>query len=406
MSAVREAPATEAEQAVAPVRVALVGTHGFGRVHRVNLARLAEAGLARLVGVVDVAEPPEELRSIHHRSLGDLLAALPEAERPEVVVVATPIDTHVPLALEALAAGCDVYLEKPPVPALEDLTTLQVAADRARRSIQVGFQARGGAGVDELRDLVARGAFGADQTVRVHGAWVRDRAYYARSRWAGKRRLDGRRVADGVATNPLAHAVHAGLAIAGMQEVADVAAVTTELRRAHDIEADDTTFLRIEPTGDGPAVVAALTVVAPDSSSPWVEVTGSHGSVRLHYTEDVSERRDARGTVTRSEYSRVDLVENLLAHVRDRSVRLISPLASTGAFSAVLEAIQSAPDPTPIAAEHLDWQGEGPEGHPRVADVPAGLLRALEAGEPFSRVGVPWAREDAIHEWRPGGGTA
>src|SRR5699024_7694593 len=145
-----------------------------------------------------VVEPPTELAAIHHRSLADLLAALPDARRPEIVASATPIDTHVPLAMDAMAAGCDVYLEKPPVPALADHWALLGAAQPAGRSVQVGFQARGGSGVDALRQEVASGAFGPLSAVHVHGAWQRDRAYYARSAWAGRRRLeDGRRVADG-----------------------------------------------------------------------------------------------------------------------------------------------------------------------------------------------------------------
>lgn len=388
----------------APVRVALVGTRGFGAHHLVNLDRLVGEALAELVGVVDVAEPPAELAAIHHPTLGGLLAALGEERRPEVVIIATPIDTHVPLALEALAAGSHVYLEKPPVPALTDLGMLAEAADAAHRTIQVGFQARGGAGIDELREVVRAGTLGQVTAVRAYGAWVRDRAYYHRSRWAGRRRLDGRRVADGVATNPLAHSVHAALAIAGLRRARDVAGVTTELRRAHDIEADDTTFLRVAPAGDGPPVLAALTTVAPDSSEPWVEVLAEKGRVRLWYTADRSERRDADGTVTRSEYVRTDLVENLLAHVRDRSVALISPLADTGAFSAVLEAIQSVPDPLPVEAG-VTWEGEGEAAHPVVDDIQAVLLRSLDEGRPFSELGgdgaVPWARADAVSTWTP-----
>src|SRR5690606_26411583 len=133
-------------------------------------------------------------------------------------------------------------------------------------------------------------SLGPVTAVHVHGAWQRDRAYYARSRWAGKRRLNGHRVADGVATNPLAHAVHAGLAIAGIDEVADIASVTTELRRAHDIQADDTTFLRIDPAGEGPSVVCALTTTAPEQESPWIEIAGPRGRHRLHYTDDRSLR--------------------------------------------------------------------------------------------------------------------
>ncbi|MGP9536387.1 Gfo/Idh/MocA family protein [Brachybacterium sp. AOP43-C2-M15] len=399
-----------------PVRVALVGTRGFGAVHLRTLDRLSAEGLARLVGVVDVAEPPAEVAGIHHRDLAELFGALGADDRPEVVIIATPIDTHVPLALEALGAGCDVYLEKPPVPALEELPLLQDAADAAGRSVQVGFQARGGAGIDALRDAMAGGELGEIRAVRAYGAWQRDRAYYRRSRWAGRRRLEGRRVADGVATNPLAHSVHAALALAGIRTAEDISSVVTELRRAHDIEADDTSFLRIEPAaapgaageaGAGsarPVVLAALTTTAPDQSAPRVDVVGTQGSARLFYTEDVAEVRTVDGAVTRHEYGRTDLVENLLAHVRDRSISLISPLADTGAFSAVLEAIQAAPDPRPIDPGSVTWVGEEDAAHPVVADIESILEEALETGRPFSELGVPWAREDAVHTWTPSRG--
>ena len=360
-----------------PVRVALIGTRGYGAVHLRHLARLTEAGTARLVGVVDLADPPE------------------------VVAIATPIGTHVPLATEALAAGLDVYLEKPPVPALADHRPLCDAARAAGRSVQVGFQARGGAGVDLLAEEVADGTLGEVTAVRVHGAWLRDRAYYHRSAWAGRRRMDGRRVADGVATNPLAHAVHAGLAIAGIRRAADIASITTELRRAHDIEADDTTFLRIDPTGDGPPVVCALTTTAPAQHAPWVEIVAAAGTHRLRYTEDRSVRTAADGTSEELGHARTDLMENLLAHVRDRSVPLVSALESTAAFTTVLEAIQSVPDPLPITADAVDWQGEGEQAHPVVQDIEATLQAALETGRPFSELGVPWAREDAVHTWSP-----
>ncbi|MGO1201071.1 MAG: Gfo/Idh/MocA family protein [Dermabacteraceae bacterium] len=383
-----------------PVRVALVGTRGYGRVHLQNLERLTAAGAAQLIGVVDITEPAPETRGLWHRDLASLLEAHAPAP-PEVVIIATPIDTHVPLAQQALAAGCHVYLEKPPVPALSDHWLLLEVAETAGRSVQVGFQSRGGAGVDALRAQRADGVLGEVDAVRVHGAWTRDRAYYRRSPWAGRRRLDGRRVADGVATNPLAHGIHAGLVIAGIDRIEGIASITTELRRAHDIEADDTTFVRIDPAGPGPSVLCALTTTAPEQSPPWVEISGPGGTERLSYTQDISWHTDPGGAVSERSYSRTDLVENLLAHVRDPQARLLSPLRASGVFSAVLEAIQSAPDPTVIDPEHVTWIGEGEAAHPVVDDIHAALRTALETGQPFSRNGVSWTCEDAISTWRP-----
>src|SRR5690625_7973767 len=105
----------------------------------------------------------------------------------------------------------------------------------------------------------------------------------------------------------------------------------------------------------------------------------------MSYTEDLSWRTGPDGELTEHRHSRTDLVENLLTHVRDPQAALLSPLEASGAFSAVLEAIQSAPDPTVIDAEHVTWIGDGEAAHPVVDGIEDALLAALEAGTQIGR---------------------
>lgn len=389
-----------------PVRVALVGTRGWGEVHLAEITSLQSAGRVRLVGVVDVREPDpvaaDENRAPWFPTLGALLDGLSGTQKPEIVVIATPIPTHAPLAREALSAGCDVLLEKPPVTSLAEHRELVAAAARADRSVQVGFQAHGGEGIARLRRIVTGEELGPVRAVTAYGAWSRDRAYYARSPWAGRRRMNGARVADGVSTNPLAHGIHAALAVAGIEGMSGIARVVTELRHAHDIEADDTTFLRIDPPAEGvPPVLAALTTAGPAHPDPWIEVVAEHGRARLYYTADRAEITGDDGAVQEESYERSSLLENLIEHARDRSVPLISDLASTEAFSTVLEATQAVPDPRPIAPEHVTWTGEGSTARPIVRDIEHWLEQALAEGRPFSQIGAPWADAEAIVEWAP-----
>src|SRR5699024_1373494 len=153
--------------------------------------------------------------------------------------------------------------------------------------------------------------------------------------------------------------------------------------------------------GPDPAVLCALTTTAPVQRPPWVEISGPGGTWRLSYTEDLSWRTGPDGELTEHRHSRTDLVENLLTHVRDPQTALLSPLEASGPFSAVLEAIQSAPDPTVIDPEHVTWIGEGQAAHPVVDDIGDALHTALETGTAFSRNGVSWACADAITTWRP-----
>ncbi|MEV7999927.1 Gfo/Idh/MocA family protein [Pseudarthrobacter oxydans] len=369
-------------------RVALVGVHGFGTHHLRNLQRLQAAGAVELVAVADPQPPaagsvPASARV--YPGLDELLSATTSLD---LVIVATPIQTHAPLALAALRTDADLYLEKPPVASLADFNRLCDAAAASGRSVQIGFQSLGSQALQEIENLVAAGTLGTLQGISATGRWVRDRAYYKRSLWAGKRSINGVDVVDGVATNPLAHAVATALRIAGARTTADVASVETELYRANDIESDDTSVIRIW-TASGLPITCALTICASESVEPYVTLQGSAGTAMFHYTEDRLTVTTASGT-TEETYGREDLTGNLLSH-RNSGSPLISPLPDSGAFMLVLEAVRTAPLPAVIGEAHVRWEGDGDAAHAVVIDIEAALERAGREHATFSELGLPWA---------------
>ncbi|MBO0899231.1 Gfo/Idh/MocA family oxidoreductase [Cellulomonas sp. zg-ZUI22] len=383
----------------APARVAVVGVHGHGSSHLRTVRALAARGRAVLHAVVDprpvagttlAADGPQgplvPAATPWYADLGALLADSP----PDVVVLATPIHTHLDLARSALLAGCDVLLEKPTAASLAEHDALVAAAAAAGRRVQVGFQTFGSGALAELARVVASGELGDVTTVAAVGTWVRTSAYYARSRWAGRRTLDGVPVVDGVVTNPLAHAVASALLVAGATRAADVLEVETDLWRAHPIEADDTSSVVVTLAG-GRRVAAGLTLCAPERADATVVVRGTEGSATLRYEHDDLRITSHRGTRSVSA-TRTDLLENLLAARGDPSARLSCDVADTGAFMAVLDAVRTAPDPRPIAAEHVTWQGDGPDAHPVVHDVVAWCDRVGRESATFTALGAPWTR--------------
>ncbi|WP_461187721.1 Gfo/Idh/MocA family protein [Arthrobacter sp. Z4-13] len=374
-------------------RVALVGVHGFGTHHLRNLERLQAAGVVELVAVADPNAPaPGSVPATAHAFSG-LAELLAETSGLDLIIVATPIQTHAPLGLAALATAADLYLEKPPVASLADFNRLCDAAEVNGRSVQIGFQSLGSHALKAIEKLLADGSIGTLQGISATGRWVRDRAYYKRSRWAGKRTIDGVDVVDGVATNPLAHAVATALRIAGARTTADISSLETELYRANSIESDDTSVIRIR-TSTGLPITCALTLCATESVEPYVTLQGSEGTAVFHYTEDRLTVETAAG---RSEevFGRDDLTENLLAH-RNGGAALISPLLDSGAFMLVLEAIRTAPLPAPVGQAHFRWEGEGDAAHAVVTGVEEALARAAGQHATFSELGLPWA-ETAPH---------
>lgn len=376
-------------------RIAVVGIHGHGEKHVRHALELGDTGRARLCAVVDPREPIEG-HAAHGTgtswfpTLGDLLSSSDPDVRPDVVVLCTPIPTHLPLAKAAMEAGIDVLLEKPTAASLAELTELVAISDRTGRLCQVGFQTFGSHALDAVGELVARGEIGDVVGYGAVGTWVRDTAYWARSSWAGRRRLDGRDVVDGVVTNPLAHAVATTLRIGGVTRAEDVAWVDTDLYRANPIESDDTSSVRVT-AADGTRYGFGLTLCASERGTAHVLVIGTEGEIELQYEHDRLVLRSGRVTMDKS-YGRTPLLEDLL-DVRasgDPRRTLLCDVRDTGAFMRVLEAVRTGPDPRAVPAGAVTWVGEGDARRPVVQDVESWCEQVARTQQTFTELGAPW----------------
>ena len=358
----------------ARLRVGVAGVHGHGRSH-VDTA-LAASDL-ELVAVADPRGGGDVPSST--RVFADA-AQMVDAVDLDAVVLSTPIPTHTELARLALARGAHVLLEKPPVPSVADHHALVSAADAASRAVQVGFQSLGSSGVAATTDAAASGVIGEVLHYGAVGQWARSEEYWRRAPWAGHRVIDGRLVADGVATNPLAHALATAFAIAGAAAPEDVVGVDADLRRANDIETDDTSSLVVELRG-GARVAAGLAVTAAKRHEPYVLVRGTRGFLVYLYTLDTLHiHRDGAVLPRTYAFERKELLENLARHVRDGD-DLLAPLERTGAFTRVLEAIVTGPPATPIAPALVRVEASADERFRTVIGVEDAVERvAWEAG--------------------------
>lgn len=369
-------------------RVALIGVHGFGRVHLERLIELAAAGRVRIVGLADPRPlDPDVLARVPVPVVADAAVLLDEV-RPDVTVISTPIHTHLALARHALAAGSHVLVEKPPTSSLAQFESLVAEATAAGRVCQVGFQSLGSRALEHTRELVAEGALGPLRGIGVHGAWVRGRAYFDRAPWAGRMQLHGAPVTDGALSNAYAHATSAALHIAGASADAD-ADVEVELERWRTMspEGDDTASARI--TVNGARIVVAVTLCARASRDPVLVVHGEHGRLELAYTRDTLTGHTADGAPVTAPAGRIDLMDNLLSHLADPDVPLVSPLAASRPFMRVLEAVRldGPARPLPAAATSLADGGT----RTVVNDVDEYVRRCAEELLLFSELPVHWS---------------
>jgi predicted dehydrogenase len=97
----------------------------------------------------------------------------------DAVFIATPDHWHRQMAVDAVSAGKDVYIEKPMTFAVDEGLEIIAAVDRHKRILQVGSQGISGAGQAAARELVKSGRLGAITMIRAayhrnsdSGAWL------------------------------------------------------------------------------------------------------------------------------------------------------------------------------------------------------------------------------------------
>lgn len=372
-------------------RVALLGLHGYGRVHLDGLLRLAATGAVRMAGLADPrppeAEALERVRALPGGADVPVLAdaaALLERVQPDVTIVSTPIHTHLPLARLALAAGSHLLLEKPPTASMAQFRELAAEVEAGGRVCQVGFQSFGSHALAHAARLVADGAVGPVRGIGVHGAWVRERSYFTRAPWAGRMTVDGVPVTDGALTNAFAHATASALRVAGVPDDADVT-VELERYRAASPEGDDTASARL--TANGVPIVVAVTLCAAEHRLPLIVVHGEQGRLELEYTTDTLTGRTADGAEVTGPPGRTVLLDNLVAHLADPAVPLVAPLAACAPFMHLLDAVRRDGPARPFPP------GAVPEtaGRPVVTGADDTMRRCAERLALFSELPAPWA---------------
>ncbi|HMF60164.1 MAG TPA: Gfo/Idh/MocA family oxidoreductase, partial [Vicinamibacterales bacterium] len=141
------------------LRVAVVGCGKAAENHVVEIQKLSGAS----VGAVCDAEPlmAEQLAVRYGiRQHYSLMDAMLEAERPDVVHIATPPESHLPLAVKAMDAGCHVFVEKPLTLCYADSQTLVAHATSCDRKLTIGYGYYFDPIARTLREAIAQGVLG------------------------------------------------------------------------------------------------------------------------------------------------------------------------------------------------------------------------------------------------------
>lgn len=246
-----------------------VGILGLGRSGwGIHAAAVAEHDGFAVVAVTD-PEPHRRAEAVDR--FGCAAHAEPEAvladDRVDIIVVATPSHTHVPLAVSACEHGRHVVVEKPMAQDTAGVDAMIAAAERAGRLLTCYLPRRLDPDFLAIRDAVRSGRLGDLLLVR---RTIHD--FSRRRDWQMLRKFDG-----GTLSNTAPHLLDQVLQFAEPLTEFDLMADLRHTVGAGD--AEDHVLLALRPrSGIGPTLQVEASSAVAMPQPPWL-VTGTAGAI-------------------------------------------------------------------------------------------------------------------------------
>ena len=179
-----------------------IGIIGAGS--RINglLKAADQAGQYQIVAVSDVYAPRRDAIKARSNGIASTHADYREVlqQQLDAVIIASPDHWHVRMAVDALAAGKDVYLEKPVTHTLEEGATLQHAVRSGKQILQCGMQQRSWSHFRDAVDLIHGGSLGRVPQVRTY--WWQNYHFFMTPRPVDTQALDWKEWLGGAPDQP------------------------------------------------------------------------------------------------------------------------------------------------------------------------------------------------------------
>jgi predicted dehydrogenase len=142
------------------LKIAIIGCGKIADAHVEEIKKIPSVQLNAVCDLEPIMAEQLAVRYAVPRWYSDIARML-EVEKPDVLHITTPPQSHLALTRQALAAGCHVFLEKPVAPRHRDAEAIIAAATDAGRKLAVNYWPRFEAPALELRRLYETGVLGS-----------------------------------------------------------------------------------------------------------------------------------------------------------------------------------------------------------------------------------------------------
>ena len=181
-----------------------LGLIGYGKVADLHAQALANTAGGELVSVCGRnAERRNGFAARWKIASRDTAEEMVQKDRVDAVIITTPHPRHRDGALEALAAGAHVLVEKPMAVTEAECNDMIAASQKAGRTLSVVSQRRWFPACARIKEAITAGKIGKPVLAQLTILGWRDKAYYDSDPWRGKWAAEG----GGILINQAPHQI-------------------------------------------------------------------------------------------------------------------------------------------------------------------------------------------------------
>ena len=196
-----------------------------------------------------------------------------EKEKPELVAIATESGKHAAIALDCIAAGCHVIIEKPIALSIADADAIIKAGKEKGVLVCANHQNRFNKSIQEIRKALEKNRFGKLLHGTAHIRWARNHEYYDRASWRGTWEQDG-----GALMNQCIHDIDLLRWMMG-DDIDTVYGMTDRLIHPY-IEAEDLGLAVVKFKNGSYGIIEGTTNVYPKNLEETLYIFGEKGTVK------------------------------------------------------------------------------------------------------------------------------
>lgn len=280
-----------------------------------------------------------------------------EVERPDLIAIATDSGSHASIALDCIAAGCNVIVEKPIALSLRDADRMIEAADAEGVVVCPCHQNRFNRSIQRVRRALEKGMFGRLFHGAAHVRWNRGREYYNQAAWRGTWDRDG-----GALMNQCIHNIDLLRWMMG-DEIEEVFAYADNLAHPY-IEAEDLGIALIRFANGSYGIIEGTTNVFPKNLEETLYMFGEKGTVKVggksvnvieewlfsEYDEDPEtvKREHSENPPNVYGFGHSPLYADVLSSIQEHRPPYVDDRAGRNALELVLAIYKSARDGMPV----------------------------------------------------------